>query len=89
MSVDTAWTPSSEVTAGTEIPVKVFLRPYRGYGDITQVTWDGTSNYNSLQVQVNRRYIHGVQFGAAYTLQRARGYADEDPGNLSTQKWPF
>jgi hypothetical protein len=30
MSVDTAWTPSSEVTAGTEIPVKVFLRPYRG-----------------------------------------------------------
>jgi len=30
MSVDTAWTPSGEVTAGTEIPVKVFLRPYRG-----------------------------------------------------------
>jgi hypothetical protein len=30
MSVDTAWTPSPEVTAGTEIPVKVFLRPYRG-----------------------------------------------------------
>ncbi len=30
MSVDTAWTPSTEVTAGTEIPVKVFLRPYRG-----------------------------------------------------------
>jgi hypothetical protein len=24
-----------------------------------------------------------VQFGAAYTLQRARGTADEDPGNLS------
>ena len=30
MAVDTAWTPSPEVTAGTEIPVKVFLRPYRG-----------------------------------------------------------
>ena len=30
MSVDTAWTPSAEVTAGSEIPVKVFLRPYRG-----------------------------------------------------------
>jgi hypothetical protein len=30
MSVDTAWTPSAEVTAGTEVPVKVFLRPYRG-----------------------------------------------------------
>ena len=34
-------------------------------------------------MQVNRRYIRGVQFGAAYTLQRARGTADEDPGNLS------
>lgn len=30
MAVDTAWTPSAEVTAGAEIPVKVFLRPYRG-----------------------------------------------------------
>jgi hypothetical protein len=30
MSVDTAWTPLAEVTAGAEIPVKVFLRPYRG-----------------------------------------------------------
>jgi len=30
MAVDTAWTPSTEVTAGAEIPLKVFLRPYRG-----------------------------------------------------------
>jgi hypothetical protein len=28
--VDSAWTPSTEVEAGSEIPVKVFLRPYRG-----------------------------------------------------------
>ncbi len=30
MFIDNAWTPSAEVEAGTEIPVKVFLRPYRG-----------------------------------------------------------
>jgi len=29
-AIDYAWTPSSDVEAGTEIPVKVFLRPYRG-----------------------------------------------------------
>jgi hypothetical protein len=29
-AIDYAWTPSAEVEAGTEIPVKVFLRPYRG-----------------------------------------------------------
>ena len=29
-AIESAWIPSSEVEAGTEIPVKVFLRPYRG-----------------------------------------------------------
>jgi hypothetical protein len=29
-AIDYAWTPSADVDAGTEIPVKVFLRPYRG-----------------------------------------------------------
>ena len=29
-TIDNAWTPSAEVEAGTDIPVKVFLRPFRG-----------------------------------------------------------
>jgi phage gp46-like protein len=29
-AIDYAWTPNSDVDAGTDIPVKVFLRPYRG-----------------------------------------------------------
>ncbi|HTB15756.1 MAG TPA: hypothetical protein VK752_29495 [Bryobacteraceae bacterium] len=29
-AIDYAWTPNADVDAGTEIPVKVFLRPYRG-----------------------------------------------------------
>jgi hypothetical protein len=29
-AIDYAWTPLTDVDAGTEIPVKVFLRPYRG-----------------------------------------------------------
>ena len=29
-AIDSAWTPSMEVEAGSEIPVKVFLQPYRG-----------------------------------------------------------
>jgi hypothetical protein len=60
-----------------------FLRPYRGYGDITQVTWDGTSNYNSIQVQVNRRYTHGFQYGAAYTYSKSFDYANDDTSDLS------
>jgi TonB-dependent receptor-like protein len=60
-----------------------FLRPYRGYQNIRVRGNSGNANYHSLQIQVNRRYIKNVQFGATYTLQRARGVADEDPGNLS------
>ncbi len=29
-TIENAWTPSTEVEAGSEIPIKVFLRPYRG-----------------------------------------------------------
>jgi hypothetical protein len=60
-----------------------FLRPYRGYQSIRTRGNSAGGVYQALQVQVNRRYIRGIQFGAAYTLQRARGVSDEDPGNLS------
>ncbi|MEO8049992.1 MAG: hypothetical protein ABI833_06205 [Acidobacteriota bacterium] len=30
VAIETVWTPTSEVEAGSEIPVKVYLRPYRG-----------------------------------------------------------
>ncbi|MBC8165339.1 MAG: hypothetical protein H7Y20_05635, partial [Bryobacteraceae bacterium] len=29
-TLESAWVPNAEVDAGTEVPVKVFLRPYRG-----------------------------------------------------------
>jgi hypothetical protein len=60
-----------------------FLRPYRGYQNIRTRGNSATSDYHSFQLQVNRRYIRGVQFGGAYTYSRAKGLADEDPGNLS------
>ena len=47
-----------------------FLRPYRGYQDITIRSHFGTGYYNALQVQVNRRYIKGLQFAVAYTLAK-------------------
>jgi hypothetical protein len=60
-----------------------FLRPYRGYQNIRTRGNSAKADYHSFQLQVNRRYIKGVQFGGSYTWQRARGVADEDPGNLS------
>ncbi|MPY87032.1 MAG: TonB-dependent receptor plug domain-containing protein [Luteitalea sp.] len=45
-----------------------FLRPFLGYQDITIRQHFGTGSYNALQVQLNRRYIRGLQFAVAYTL---------------------
>ena len=45
-----------------------FLRPYFGYQDITIREHFGRASYNSLQVQLNRRYINGLQFAVAYTF---------------------
>jgi hypothetical protein len=46
------------------------LRPYRGYGDITQRTFDGYGDYHSIQATINRRRSSdGLSFGAAYTRE--------------------
>jgi hypothetical protein len=45
-----------------------FLRPYSGYQQITIREHFGTAAYNALQVQLNRRYINGLQFAVAYTF---------------------
>jgi hypothetical protein len=47
-----------------------FLRPYQGYQDIQLISYTGNSNYNGLQVQVNRRYTRGFQYGVAYTWSK-------------------
>ena len=60
-----------------------FLRPYRGYQSINIRSHFGTSNYHGLQVQMNRRYIRGVQFSAAYTFGKTLGIADEDEAAIS------
>ena len=55
-----------------------FLRPYRGYSDITMTMWSATSNYNALQVQVNRRYTSHFQYGVAYTYAKTFDYGKDD-----------
>lgn len=59
-----------------------FLRPYRGYGNINLITWGGNSKYDSLQVQVNRRYTSGFQAGLAYTYSKSFDYANDDSSDV-------
>jgi len=55
-----------------------FFRPYMGYGDIMQVINNGPSEYNALQVAINRRYTGGLEFTAAYTYSQAKDYTSAD-----------
>jgi hypothetical protein len=63
-----------------------YLDPYKGYGQMEYYKFDGTSNYNSLQVSVQRRFGHGLTFGGTYTWSKTltTSSADEtfvDPFN--------
>ncbi|MGH9162290.1 MAG: hypothetical protein ACRD2X_20175, partial [Vicinamibacteraceae bacterium] len=68
----TRFRPSSiDPTTGESIPSN-FLRPFRGYGDILFHEFAGFSDYHALQLQLNRRYTDGLQFGVSYTLSSSK-----------------
>ncbi|MGA7767193.1 MAG: TonB-dependent receptor, partial [Candidatus Sulfotelmatobacter sp.] len=46
------------------------IRPYLGYGAINDRATVYTSNYNSLQVSLNRRMSKGLTLGVAYTWSK-------------------
>jgi hypothetical protein len=53
-------------TTGTPLP-DTFFRRIPGYEGIGMLMNAGISNYNSLQVAVNRRFAKGVSYGISYT----------------------
>lgn len=63
-----------------------FYRPYPGYESITQLGNFGWSNYNSLQVAVNRRFSKGFQFGVSYTWGRSMGTGSNDGDTLASYR---
>jgi hypothetical protein len=48
------------------------LRPFLGYGPINYVEQTGTTAYEGLQVDVNRRFTHSLGFDVAYTFASTR-----------------
>jgi hypothetical protein len=54
------------------------LVPYKGYGQISYLEFNGNSNYNSLQISLQRRFTSGLTFGVVYTWSRAIGTAATD-----------
>ena len=55
-----------------------FLVPYKGYGQISYLEFNGTSNYNSLQARLLHRFGRGLTFGATYTWSKSLTTANSD-----------
>ena len=56
------------------------LRPYQGFGSITQRTFAGYGDYHALQVSMNRRRTaDGLSFGVAYTYSSSKNLTTIDP----------
>ncbi|WP_263374230.1 TonB-dependent receptor [Granulicella aggregans] len=51
------------------------LRPYQGYSAINLVEQGDTAFYQGLQVDITRRFTHGLGFGTAYTFASSRDCA--------------
>ncbi|HEY3057232.1 MAG TPA: TonB-dependent receptor [Thermoanaerobaculia bacterium] len=58
-------------------------RPYRGYGRIFINETTARSDYDSMQISINRRAAANLSFGIAYTLSRSRGDADSEDSSSS------
>ena len=65
-----------------------YFRPYPGYAGIPYTEWADSSNYHSLQVQVNHRFSHGLQFGGAYTWSKSLGYSSGSFGSNMSDLLP-
>lgn len=64
------------------------LRPYQGYGRITERGPIFTNNYNSLQASLSHR-SHGLQVGLAYTFSKDLTTQSTDRSSQSTYQYNF
>jgi hypothetical protein len=74
----TNFLPTSQdttVTGNKPLPIN-FLRPIVGYGDIQYYSFSGSSNYHSMQTQLNRRLKQDLLFGVAWTYSKSLDYTD-------------
>jgi hypothetical protein len=63
------------------------LRPYAGYGRIESRDTEFTSNYNSLQITLNRQVARGLNIGLAYTWSKALTTNTDDRGPLANDTY--
>jgi hypothetical protein len=80
-------TLSSTALLGNSALPTNFLRPLQGYGSVTVYESASTSNYNGLQVALNRRAANGLFVGASYTWSHTLTTASSDTSSVSVDQY--
>lgn len=75
---------NQDPTTGRPLPDN-YLVPYRGYSSVTIDEFSTGSSYHSMQVQANRRFTRGLQFGAAWTWSKSMDYGSNDWASIAQQ----
>ncbi|MBI3208842.1 MAG: carboxypeptidase regulatory-like domain-containing protein [Candidatus Solibacter usitatus] len=75
--------PENRDATTNQVFANNFLRPYRGYGDILEYEFGGTSSYNSLQSTFSTRTRGGLEFRSSYTFAKTLGSAASDTSSVT------
>jgi len=73
-------------TTGRTLTDNLLRVNYPGYGNNSRDILQGVSNYNGLQISLQRRFSNGLMFGASYTFSKSLGVTSYNilvPNNTS------
>jgi hypothetical protein len=80
LPVGTGWpftasnlSPINALANGTDIGANYERTVFPGLGGVTGWAWLGHTNYNGLNVTINRRISHGLAMGVNYTYSKSMG----------------
>jgi hypothetical protein len=64
--------PTNATLNGNTIQRRFLLTPFPQFQDLVVTEYNGSSTYNSLQLQASKRMSQGISFNASYTYARDR-----------------
>ena len=80
---------NADPTNGNKTLPDIFLRSvYPGYNGISDHLLIGHTNYHALTMTLQRRFSHGLAWGAAYTWSKSLGTLSYTPG-VDNEKWNY
>ncbi len=78
---------SPHALLGNNALKQAFLEPIQGYGSVTVYEGAATSNYNGLQIGLNRRASHGLFLGVAYSYSKVLTTASSDTTSVRIDQY--